>query len=134
MKKRVKYVGKADRKAEVIILVHESGVKHSPAFDVLARKSLKRKKPRLYKWLKERSEDYSIDCEIVKDFLKRSKGFEYIFSQDFGHIPIINSSVLATLLEIGRKFRTRVIFAEWAEPKSAWEERLERIKGGFLEV
>jgi len=97
-------------KTEVVVLFHEGCIRHIPAFDVLVRKDLK--KPRLVKWLEKFSEDYTTDCDIVKLFLKKYKNFRYVFSQDLAHIFLINVGVIATLMDIARKFRTAVVVFE----------------------
>ena len=113
-KKKVNFVGKIEKNDEVVVLVHQSNF-FSIAFDVFARKSLKKKKPRLYKKYLLNREYEMEECLFVKEFLKRKRGFEYVFSNDFEHIPYFNCGVLGCLLEIAGKFRIGIIFGELNE-------------------
>ncbi len=98
------------KNTEVVILCHKSSTRNVIAFDVLVRKSIKKRKPRLYKWLKEN--EYKVNCDVAKLFLRKHKGFEYVFSQDFAHTLYFNVGVLNTLLQIARKFRTTLVLFE----------------------
>jgi len=105
---------KIKKNTEVVILCHESITKDVIAFDVLIRKSVKKKKPRLYQWLK--NQGYEIEgCKVVKLFLKIHKDFEYVCGEDFAHILFFYVGVLDTLLQISRKFRTVVVLFEIEE-------------------
>ena len=116
MKRKItgRWIGEKDIKknTEVVILIHEGVSPNFLAFDIFVRKGIKRKKPKLYKWLKKHSDDYTVDCTIAESFAERHKSFEYVFSQDLAHITYFNVAVLLTLFKIYKKFRTAVVLFE----------------------
>jgi len=74
-----------------IILIHKGpNLLEYISFDILVRKGL------LSEEEKKKIKDalYEVDCAIVKKFLKKYPNYEYIASEDFGHIYFFNVGCL----------------------------------------
>jgi len=71
------------------ILVHIGAVPNIIALDIVARKDISEKYKTMLK-----DELYIANCEYVKKFLKENPDYEYIGSEDLGHVPPFNASVL----------------------------------------
>jgi len=99
-------------KPEVVVLCHPNAF-GGLSVDVLLRKDVKKKKPRLVRALYKNQDDYTLDCSYVKDFLSKHKDYEYVFSQDFEHSPSINAAVLDTMMWIASKFKYEVVYDEY---------------------
>jgi len=105
---KVKFEGEP---RDVVILLHEGGVRHSVSVDILAKKDFLEKHKRIKKTLEDAFNYVSDKCPFVEEFLKKYKSYELLASDDLSHIFLFNCAVLYRLLEIYRRYKTGVVIA-----------------------
>ena len=102
---------RVENDVEVVILFHE-GRDDILVFDILVRKDLEKKKPRLFRWLENALEGYiTIEgCPFVRKFLVSNRNFRYLCSEDLRHIASLNVAIIKDLIAISKKFKTKIVY------------------------